>query len=322
MGIKNNIGKALLNGCWILVGLGILVLLIAAMQEKQGKRCTGIAVELVGEQPDLFLDTATVTAWITDQGQHPLKGVLIQAVDLGRLESRLKQAVWVAGAELYFDNKQILKVKVTERQPVARIFPVEGPSYYVDAQGNDMPLSGKRALRLPVFTGYPYPQQDQGDSARQLIARIIAISEYITAHPFWNAQVAQVAITTGKEFEVVPTLGLHVIEFGDGEQPGEKFRKLSLFYRQVLHKTGVDAYERIRVQYAGQVIGVRHSGNRQRYDGTEALRTVQRMIGQIREEQLASAREDSTLMPEVHVPQTTKASTSNVTAAVPASRKK
>lgn len=298
MSIKGNIRKLLINGFWILAGSGILVLLVAAMQAKQLKRCAGIEVELRGDASGLFLDEADVTAIITRKGKLRVKGMFLESFDLESLEARLKQTAWVEDAELYFDNTQILKVKVTERQPVARIFPVKGSSYYLDGQGHYLPLSGKKALRVPIFTGYPYAGPDASDSARHMTQRIIALGRYIAADPFWMAQVAQVDIVGGSQFELIPTLGDHIVELGDGEQPEVKFRRLSLFYRQVLQQTGIDAYERIRVQYTGQVIGVRYSDNRLRYDSTEALRTVQRMISEIHSTQLDRAREDSLDMPE------------------------
>ena len=41
------------------------------------------------------------------------------------MEDLLENNVWIRDAELYFDNKDVLHVTVTEREPVARIFTTE-----------------------------------------------------------------------------------------------------------------------------------------------------------------------------------------------------
>jgi cell division protein FtsQ len=71
------------------------------------------------------------------------------------------------------------------------------------------------------------------------------------------AQISQVDITPDDTFEMIPVVGNHVIDFGDGTDYDKKFRRLLLFYQQVLSKTGMDVYERLNVQYARQVIGVK-----------------------------------------------------------------
>ncbi len=56
---------------------------------------------------------------------------------------------------------------------------------------------------------------------------------------------------------MIPTFGNHIIEFGDGTDYEAKFRKLFVFYKQVLSKTGMDKYERLKIQYDKEIIGVK-----------------------------------------------------------------
>jgi cell division protein FtsQ len=73
------------------------------------------------------------------------------------------------------------------------------------------------------------------------------------------AQISQVDITGKRTFEMIPTIGNHVIEFGDGSNCDQKFKRLFIFYKQVLSKTGMERYARINVKYDKQVIGVRNT---------------------------------------------------------------
>ena len=75
------------------------------------------------------------------------------------------------------------------------------------------------------------------------------------------AQVAQIDITAGKELELVPVVGNHIVKLGKAEEIDKKLNRLLLFYKNVLAKTGFDTYRTIDVQYAGQVIGIRGQGS-------------------------------------------------------------
>jgi len=59
------------------------------------------------------------------------------------MESLLEKNVWIKDAQLFFDNNGILRVSVTEREPIARVFTREGNSFYIDSSGVQLPLSDK-----------------------------------------------------------------------------------------------------------------------------------------------------------------------------------
>ncbi|MBA4168043.1 MAG: hypothetical protein H0X41_10970, partial [Chitinophagaceae bacterium] len=117
----------------------------------------------------------------------------------------------------------------------------------------------RMSARLPVFTGFPANLTKwKTASDKKMIKQIKDLSLYLLNDPFWMAQVSQIDITPAREFEIVPTIGNHIIEFGDGSDYEKKFKRLFVFYRQVLAKTGMEKYERIKVQYDKEVIGVKN----------------------------------------------------------------
>jgi len=156
---------------------------------------------------------------------------------------------------LFVDNNQVLQVKITQREPIARVFTVSGNSFYLDSSGKILPLSEKLTARVPVFTGFPFGKKlSRPDSA--LLKDVIALSNYIYADSFWNAQIAQVDIS-GNEFDMVPVIGNHIIQFGDITDMEKKFRKLFSFYRNISTKVGFDKYEVISLKYDGQIVATR-----------------------------------------------------------------
>jgi cell division protein FtsQ len=255
MKIKRHIKKMLVFGFWLAVTIGVLVLAVAAMKDRKEDTCKGYVIDISGSGEKWFIDKKDIVGLLMVQGV--IKGRSLKRFDLRGMEERLKKNPWIKNAELFFDNNQVLQVKIEEREPVARLFTVKGNSFYIDSTGERLPLSDKFSARLPVFTGFPV---DKGrlDSADSLLIRQVAqVGGYLLQNPFWMAQIAQVDILPTRTFEMTPVVGNHVIEFGDGTDYDKKFNRLMLFYRQVLGKTGMDRYARLNVQYARQVVGVR-----------------------------------------------------------------
>ena len=191
------------------------------------------------------------------------------------MESRLEKSPWIRDAELFFDNNEVLQVQVTERTPVARVFYVNGNSFYVDDACKKLPLIEKLPVKLPVFTNFP-----NGQTEGRLLCSIKDLSRYILKDPFWMAQVAQVDIVDGKIFEIYPTLGNHKIVFGSANSHEKKFKHLLIFYKQVLSKTGLDRYSIINAQYESQIIGTKRGSVISKTDSVLAMKNIQQLIMQ------------------------------------------
>lgn len=299
MSITGNIRKILFISIWCLIGAGLLVLLIAAIKVKQEKNCTGYNIDIRSVGDHFFIDRKEIEDQLTGRGTFVIKGHPLKSFDLKSMEEKLVKNSWISEAELFFDNRQVLQVKIKERQPIARLFTGTGNSFYIDSNLIKLPLSEKRSARVPVFTGFPSENKKWTKEDRRLLGNIKTLSNYILTNSFWMAQVAQVDITANRNFEIIPTIGNHIIEFGDATDYDKKFRRLLLFYQQVISKIGFSAYERIKVQYAGQVVGVRQAAAMSKYDSLQAIKAVERLIVMAQTEQERLIHMDSIEMHRV-----------------------
>ena len=167
---------------------------------------------------------------------------------------RKKGNAWVKNANLYFDNGEVLHISVEEKEPVARIFTTAGKSFYIDNEGDKMPLSDMMSARVPVFTNFP-DKKILSIKDSILLKDIRSTASFILNDSFWMAQTEQIDITEDRNFEMIPTIGHHTVKLGKGDDIDKKFRRLLIFYQQVLSKTSFDRYNIVDVQYTGQVIG-------------------------------------------------------------------
>jgi len=278
MSIKSNIRKAAIVAFWSVAGTGILILLVAAINRKNSRTCKSIKIEINGEGPQLFLEQKEVAMAITEYGKDNLIGKTLISFNLKHMEEILRKNPWIRDAQLFFDNNEVLRVKIAEREPMARVFTVGGNSFFIDSGCKQMPLSNRLPEHIPVFTGFPSEKLSVKGTDSALVRQMKTLGWYILNNAFWKAEIEQVDITADRTFEMVPVIGNHLIEFGDGTDCEQKFNRLFIFYRTVLSRTGFDKYSKIDVQYAGQIIGTKRGGNVSRADSLQAIKNISQLI--------------------------------------------
>ena len=128
-------------------------LLIAANRKQKGNVCTEVLVGITGSGEQFYIEKEDVLKIIQRGGT--LVNKPLSSIDLSALEASLEHNSWNREAELYVDSSNALHVLVEERDPIARVFTVEGNSFYIDSSGHRMPLLDKVSVRVPVVTGYP-----------------------------------------------------------------------------------------------------------------------------------------------------------------------
>jgi cell division protein FtsQ len=277
MNIKSPLKKFFTVALWCVLGGSGLALLVAAINSKNSSFCSGLEIEINGGGKSFFLNKKDVAAMLETEGAKDLRNKKVASLDLLKMEGILRRNNWIKDAQLYFGNNQILKLRIWERQPVARMFTNSGNSYLIDSGGTQMPLAEKNVFRLPVFTGYPAEKFGlRKDSALSRQIRNLAI--FLNKDLFWSNQVQEINISAAKTFRITPLIGNQVIEFGDGSDYENKFHKLFIFYKEVIAQTGFEKYTGINIAYEKQVIATRKQGLISKADSMQARKNVMEMI--------------------------------------------
>jgi len=252
MNWKNILVKTL----WLLFGVGTIILLGAALRKKENKPCVDVKVEFIGTEKEQFIDEEDVMDLLNFGG--PVIGKEIEQIDLKSLENEMRKSLWVKNAEIFIDNNEILHVEIEEREPIVRVFTLQGNSFYLDSNAIRLPLSNRLSVRVPVITGFPSDNKVLSSPDSLLLLNVVKFGKYIMADSFWMAQVSQIDITPQATFEMIPTMGNEVIEFGNADDLDSKFNRLYSFYKQTWPQGGFDKYEKLYVQFNNQVVAVKH----------------------------------------------------------------
>jgi len=254
---------------WCLLGCGCVVLLVAAINIKNSKTCSDVQIDIDNHGERIFINEKDIAEVL--RANNVTKGVVLDNLHPAMIEKELERNAWIKDAQLFFDNNQVLTVKIAERHPVARIFTTEGKSFYIDTGGNKLPLSEKFSARVPVFTSFSADKKVMNADDSMVVKDVRAIAEFIQQDSFWIAQVAQIDITPQHTYEMIPVLGNQVIRLGNADDIAGKFKRLFAFYKQVWSKAGFEKYAVVDVQYEGEVVAVRRGEEAPAADSAAAM---------------------------------------------------
>jgi cell division protein FtsQ len=165
-------------------------------------------------------------------------------------------------------------VRISERQPIARIFTVQGESFYLDNNGLRLPLREKLSARVPVFTSFPSDKKKLSEPDSLLLSDLVSVGKFIVADSFWMSQVAQVDISPQGDFEIIPTIGDHTVSIGNADSLQSKFNRLYSFYKNAWLQNGINVYEKIDVQYNNQVVAIRKGSAKAIADSIKASQAM------------------------------------------------
>jgi cell division protein FtsQ len=254
---------------WSLIAIVLIVLFVIAWRAKSAKKCAAIKIELVGNTSGyLFMDEKEILKLVNEQGATV--GSQIGSINLYAIEQSLMATKWVEKAKIYIDNQQQLNIQIEQRVPIARVFTASGNSFYIDKIAQKLPLRNLSVMRLPVFTGFPSDQDKLSKPDSALLQSILHFSSTIQKDSFFLAQIAQINIAPNGDFEMVPTLGDHLVLFGKVENVEDKLNRLYTFYKKVLVPSGLNAYSVLDLRFEHQVVALKKGMQPIQYDANAA----------------------------------------------------
>ena len=241
----------------IVVGCFILVVLASSVKNRDmGYHMEDIDVEIENAYENFFVDAEDVMALIMQDESDSILGDGFNAVSLKAVEQRIKSHSFVKDAEVYRDLKGHLVVKARQNKPVARLISNNGRNAYIGEDGDILPVSPKYTARVPVVTGrYTEQLMGLGEVAEdEYASKVFDLINYINEHKFWAMQIGQIDINSKGKVVMYPQVGDQRLEFGYAEDLERKFKKLEIFFKQIMPSKGWNIYERVNVEYKDQII--------------------------------------------------------------------
>ncbi|MDN3549837.1 cell division protein FtsQ/DivIB [Mucilaginibacter aquaedulcis] len=249
--------RLLIVSAWVF-GLGSLIALMSFIEIKKASViCKAVKVNIPGNQ--YFIDKEEVDQ-ILQTSSHTLIGRKLENIYIQDLENKLRANPFIEFAKVYTEMDGILRVEVSQRQPILRIMNHYDMDFYVDQHGLKIPLSTNFTARVLVANGFIEELfANKVDSLHTKLAKDLYLTaDFIRKDSLWDAQVAQIYVNKDREIELIPRVGNQRILIGDADSLQVKFKNLLAFYKKVLPQAGWDKYSMISVKYSGQVVGIKN----------------------------------------------------------------
>ncbi|MFN7118188.1 MAG: cell division protein FtsQ/DivIB [Saprospiraceae bacterium] len=256
---KNDLNITLKRASWLVALFIAIAIVLSAVQQRESSLVEGVAVDIAPLQGgNTLIKPEDVKLTIERTFGTPIEGLPLSQIDVERIEEVLEEDPFVVNADAYVDSRSRVNVKIAQREPMLRIIDNNGLNYYLDADGNKMPLSKHFAARVLVATGnlpphdplYFKPDSDRKNRLRD----VFDLSHHLLADSFFKALIEQIYVSNTGEFTLIPKVGDQKILFGHYNNVNEKLENLKIFYQEGMPYEGWQKYRTINLKYKGQVV--------------------------------------------------------------------
>jgi cell division protein FtsQ len=223
--------------------LATVAFLVGFTYEKNKlKTVRDINIQFVGENT-LFMNYQMVNNMLI-QNEETVKNKPKTVIDLHLLEANILSHPMVEDASVFLTVDGLLKAKVKQRTPIARVI-AGSKSYYIDKQAKTMPLSVNHSARVLLVSGSITEADNE---------EIYVLATAILNDDFLKKQIIGIQKTTKNEYNLSTRIGEQKIELGRIEDLPLKFENLKMFYAKTMTDQTIDNYTTINLKYNNQVV--------------------------------------------------------------------
>lgn len=165
-------------------------------------------------------------------------------VDLNRLEKAVNANPMVEKSEVSMSIDGVLKAVVKQKNPVARWFG-EDSSFYLDDQGNEMPLSDEYTARVPIISG------EISNIERTDLGKFL---KFISDDDFLKKNVTSVRILSDGSLMLTTRDHDYAVDFGKTVNMERKFGNYKAFFQKAEQDSVLDRYKKINLRFTQQVV--------------------------------------------------------------------
>ena len=223
--------------------LGLVVFLYGfSASRNELQKVEGIEIEF--EQGSNLFMTHEMVNKLLIQNNSELQNQAKSMVDLHNLEANVLSHPMVEAAAIYVTVDGMLKTKVKQRTPIARVIKNNG-SYYIDKQAKIMPLSEHHSARVMLVTG----NVTENDTPE-----VFKLTTAILNDDFLKKQIIGIHINGSNEYILSTRVGEQNIELGDLNNLKQKFKNLNSFYKKTMAENSLEQYATINLKFNNQVV--------------------------------------------------------------------
>lgn len=166
----------------------------------------------------------------------------IDSLDLNGLEIKLRSYGLIENAEVYETITKNVGIDIRQREPIARV--LADTSYYIDRNGERMPLSPAYSARVPLIT------QVNGEHA----AALFPLLQRIDQDEFLKQEVIGIRGESSGDYKLLLRQYDFQVNFGSLSAIERKISNFKAFYKKAKRDSLLNQYSEINLKYTNQVV--------------------------------------------------------------------
>ena len=168
-----------------------------------------------------------------------------EALDLRKVEQRLLENKMIHRAEVFITVDGILGANIKQRNPIARV--VEKQDYYLDTEGEKMPLSKVYTARVPIVTGAVTKY------AKQITDLLLQINQ----DQMIKSSVVALDVLQDGTLEMRIRKQDFTVLFGTTKNAALKFQNYKAFYQKIKQDSMLTRYKTVDLRFGNQVVATK-----------------------------------------------------------------
>jgi len=231
------------NNARLLLMFSLVIFLFSFTSKRNSKRkLTKSEVIFVGEN-SLFLKSETVNKLLIENNSNA-STIRKDRLDLNKLEQVLNAQEMIEKADVYVSIDGVLKAVVKQKTPIARVFNDEG-SFYIDSEGNTMPLSANFTARVPLVSGEINKKKNKD---------LFKLFKIIYDDAFLRKNIIGIQIMPNGSVLMQNRNYDYQIDFGSLINIERKFQNYKAFFQKVCLDGSLNKYRIIDLRFTEQVV--------------------------------------------------------------------
>ena len=220
--------------------LGILYSFTSTRNEHR-KLTKSMVVFLDENSP--FIKSETVNKLLIEN-KKDAQSIQKDKLDLNKLEESINTNPMIEKSEVSVSIDGVLKAVVKQKTPIARVFNESG-SFYIDYQGNIMPLSEEFTARVPIVTGEINKENKE---------EIDKLLRFVYDDGFLKKNIIGIQVLPKGSLKMRCRNFNYEIEFGKTVNVERKFNNYKAFYQKAVLDSSLYHYKRINLKFTQQVV--------------------------------------------------------------------
>lgn len=212
-----------------------------SMRNKERKLVKSEVVFVDNSSP--FIKQETVNKLLIEN-KSDAQSIRKDKLDLNQLEKSINSNPMIEKSEVFVSIDGVLKAVVKQKTPIARVFYDES-SFYIDYQGNIMPLSEEFTARVPIISG------DINNINKDDFSKLL---RYVWQDDFLKKNIIGMQISPAGSIKMQNRNFKYEILFGKSINIERKFQNYKAFYQKTIVDSTLLRYKRINLTFTQQVV--------------------------------------------------------------------